>query len=204
MNATQESQTSNPGQAAPGYAPQYAQAPPVAAVPMRDPRSKSPALAAILSMMPGLGQVYVGYYQRGFIHAIVVASLITLLASGGGGVGVLIPLIALFMAFFWLYNIIDAARRASLYNQVLAGNPSIEMPHDFEMPSMRGSIAGGVAMLVIGFILLLNTRFGVSLEWVEYWWPVAPMIFGGFLLYRAIRDRQSSSPDDRDRNPQRD
>jgi len=42
---------------------------------VRDTRRKSPAIAAILSMMPGLGQVYVGYYQRGFVHAVVVASL---------------------------------------------------------------------------------------------------------------------------------
>src|SRR2546422_5711021 len=91
---------------------------------LRDTRSKSPALAAVLSMMPGLGQVSVGYYQRGFVHAAVVATLVTILASGT--LDRLNPLFALFMSFFWLYNIIDAARRASLYNDALAGNPSID------------------------------------------------------------------------------
>ena len=42
-----------------------------------DSRRKSPGLACFLSLMPGLGQVYVGYYQRGFVHAAVVAALIT-------------------------------------------------------------------------------------------------------------------------------
>jgi hypothetical protein len=183
MNATQEDT---------GQAPPYAQAPPMAPpqVRMRDTRSKSPALAAILSMMPGLGQVYVGYYQRGFVHAAVIASLITIIASGA--LELLIPLFALFMSFFWLYNIIDAARRASLYNDALAGNPSIELPQDFKSPGLRGSIFGGATLIAAGFILLLHTRFGISLDWIEEWWPVAPMIFGVYLLVRAIQERRTT------------
>ena len=200
MNAMQDSTTSHteqgrPEQAPPNVqapptaqAPPYAQAPPAPQVRMRDPRSKSAVVAAILSCMPGLGQVYVGYYQRGFIHAIVVAGLITLLA--GRMVGQLIPLFALFMAFFWLYNIIDAARRATHYNEALAGNPAFDMPEDLKMPKTGGSIFGGACLIGIGFILLLHTRFDMSLDWMEEWWPVAPMIFGGYLLVRAIQDRQ--------------
>ena len=62
--------------------------------------------------MPGLGQVYVGYYQRGFIHVLVAATIITLLANGAADA--LIPLLGLFLGFFWLYNMVDAYRRASL------------------------------------------------------------------------------------------
>jgi hypothetical protein len=183
MNANQETTTP---------APPYAQTPPIPPpqIRMRDSRSKSPGLAAALSMVPGLGQVYVGYYQRGFIHAAVVASLITIISSGT--LDRLIPLFALFMAFFWLYNVIDAARRASLYNDALAGNPSIELPQDFSSPGVRGSIFGGVALVAVGFILLLNTRFGVSLDWVEQWWPAAPMILGVYLLVRAMQERRAS------------
>src|SRR5882724_7219703 len=134
MNAMQESSVP--------HVPSHPQAPPVVPLPtrMRDSRSKSPAIAALLSMMPGLGQVYVGYYQRGFVHALVIASLISILSSGA--VEGLNPLFSLFMAFFWLYNIIDAARRASLYNDALAGNPTIELPQDFKTPGFRGSIFG--------------------------------------------------------------
>ena len=88
-----------------------------------DSRRKSPALACFLSLMPGLGQVYVGYYQRGFVHAAVVATLITVLSSE---IRELTPMVALFLTFFWLYNIIDAGRRAALYNEVLAGRTGIE------------------------------------------------------------------------------
>ncbi|HKB08185.1 MAG TPA: DUF5668 domain-containing protein [Candidatus Polarisedimenticolia bacterium] len=186
MNAMQE-QT-------PPHVPPYPQAAPVPPpmVRMRDSRSKSPAIAAMLSMMPGLGQVYVGYYQRGFVHALVIASLATILSSEK--VEAAAPLFGLFMAFFWLYNVIDAARRASLYNDALAGNPSIELPADFRAPGFRGSIAGGITLIAAGFVLLLHTRFGVSLDWVEEWWPVAPMILGAYLLGRAILERRTSGP----------
>ena len=192
MNATQDSSTPYTRQPESGQAPGYPQAPPLVAAPfrMRDSRSKSPAFAAILSAMPGLGQVYVGYYQRGFVHAGVVAGLITIISSGA--VEKLVPLLALFMAFFWLYNIIDAARRASLYNDALAGNPSIELPEDFKSPGIRGSIFGGATLVLVGFIMLLHTRFGISLDWVEDWWPVVPMILGGYLLARAIMERQNA------------
>jgi hypothetical protein len=152
-----------------------------------DPRSKTPLLACVLSIMPGLGQVYVGYYPRGFAHAIIVALLITLLATGD--MDELAPLAGIFLAFFWLYNIIDAGRRAALYNQALAGNEEIEPPRDFKMPSFGGSVMGGLAFLVVGIVALSNTLFDIPLYWVEEWWPVLPIAFGAYLLIKAIRDR---------------
>ncbi len=189
MNAMQEPTGGGDQNAAPGYAgPQAGPQVPPAPVSGRDPRSKSPALAAVLSMMPGLGQVYVGYYQRGFVHALVISGIITLMVN----TTVPLPLFPMFMAFFWLYNIIDAARRASLYNEALAGRSSIDLPQDFKMPGLQGTFAGGFVLIVVGFILLLNTRFGVSLDWLEEWWPAAPILFGAFLLYRAIQDRRAA------------
>ena len=172
----------------PSYPPPQApvQAP-VAAV--SDPRRKSPFLACLLSIMPGLGQVYVGYYQRGFIHAIVIATLITLMASGG--LADLLPLASLFLAFFWLYNIIDAGRRATLYNMALAGGEDIELPQDFKVPGLGGSIVGGGVLVAVGILLLLHTRFGVSLDWVEEWWPLVLVAFGAYLLVKALKDRSA-------------
>jgi hypothetical protein len=156
---------------------------------LRDPRSRSPWLASILSLVPGLGQVYLGYYQRGFVHAIVVASLMSLLVSTE--FGPLHPLGVVFMVFFWLYNVIDAGRRASLYNLALVGTEPIEPPRDFSMPGFRGSILGGVILILAGAILLSHTRFAVPLDWVEDWWPLALILFGLYLLVRAIQERRT-------------
>ncbi|RPJ72963.1 MAG: hypothetical protein EHM24_08620, partial [Acidobacteria bacterium] len=137
-----------------------------------DPRRKSPILALVLSAMPGLGQVYVGYYQQGFTNVLVVASVIALLnftvLSDGGA-----AFFGLFLAFYWLYNMVDAWRRAVFYNNALAGIAPGTLPSDFPAASGRGSLAGGAALVVVGLVLLSNTLFGMSLAWLEQWWPVA-------------------------------
>ena len=146
-----------------------------------DSRHKSPVLAAVMSCMPGLGQIYVGYYQQGFIHVLVAASLVALLNSG---LGALQPLAGFFLAFFWLYNVVDAARRATFYNRAIAGLGPDEIPEDMKMPGTRGSLVGGVVLIIAGAIAISYTRFGFSLDWLEEWWPVALFLVGGYLIYK--------------------
>ncbi len=187
-----------PGASRQSAAPQAAWAQPVAHA--SDPRRKYPILACILSLMPGLGQVYVGYYSRGFINAITVGSIIAVLNSGGVGVegappaeSPLTPLLGVFLAFFWLYNIIDAGRRAALYNYALAGIGNVELPDDFTKTGVGGSILGGAALVVFGLVAISHTLFGVSLDWLRYWWPLAPVAFGIYLIAKAISDRSKKS-----------
>ncbi len=155
---------------------------------LRDPRRKAPLLAVVLSAMPGLGQVYVGYYKRAFIHALVVATLLTLLSTAGA-LGPLTPLASVFLAFFWLYNMVDAGRRAALYNQALAGGQEIQLPADFGEPGFRGSVLGGAILAAVGSVLLAHTRFGVSLDWIEDWWPLALVVFGAYLAFKGWQER---------------
>jgi hypothetical protein len=138
--------------------------------------------------VPGLGQVYVGYYKQGFTNAITVALLISFMTLE---IMPLMPLAGIFLGFFWLYNIVDAGRRAALYNQALAGGGDIDLPESFEAPSLGGSMAGGAVLILIGLILLSNTAFNASLEWLEDWWPVALIGFGGWLVYRAMQDKSA-------------
>jgi hypothetical protein len=172
----------------PQTAPQYLTLPAMSV--MGDPRRKSPLFATFLSAMPGLGQVYVGYYQRGFINAVVVGTLIALLTSN---LGPLTPLAALFLAFFWLYNVVDAGRRALLYNEALAGRSGIELPEDFKTPGLHGSIPGGLAVVAVGGVLLSHTRFGLPLDWLNEWWPAALILFGVYLVARSVMGRSEAT-----------
>jgi len=104
-----------------------------------------------------------------------------------------VPLMALFMAFFWLYNIVDAGRRALLYNEALAGRSGVELPEESKSPGLRGSIFGGLAVAFVGGVLLSNTLFGMSLDWVASWWPAALIVFGVYLAVRALLDRMPSA-----------
>jgi len=149
-----------------------------------DSRLKSPGLAAFLSIMPGLGQVYVGYYQQGFFHIVIVASTIALLSRG---IGSLEPLFGMMLAFFWLFNMIDAARRASFYNQAMARGGQIESLEGFRLPNQRGGLLGGVIMIVIGLLALMNIHFHLTFYWLERWWPITLVLFGAYLIYRSAR-----------------
>ena len=155
-----------------------------------DSRRKSPALAAFMSAMPGLGQVYVGYYQQGFINILVVASMITLLTMK---IRAVTPLVAIFMAFYWLYNIVDASRRAAHYNRALAGLGPETPPEDLSLPGSKGSLLGGGLLVGFGLIFLLHTRFDMPLDWLQDWWPVALLGVGGYLIYLHFKEKSKTS-----------
>ena len=159
---------------------------------MHDPRRKSPFLAGVLSLLPGLGQVYVGYYRLGFINIIVAGSILSVL-SGAEGYLPFLPLGIFFLIFFEFYNIIDAGRRATLYNLSLDGIENIALPDALTNDPLpiKGSYLLGGTLLLFGAIALSNTLFGVSLQWLESFWPVFPMLMGGYLIWQAWLDKQS-------------
>ena len=203
MNGTQSADAAvNMGAPEPTAAatPQTA-APPSAAPPgmwhpaqgqMFDPRRKSPSLAAVLSVAPGVGQLYIGYYVRGFVVASVFAVAVI---SAGSVSDPLAPVLGMFSGFLWIFNVIDAGRMAALYNHAASGTDVVELPEDFKLPQMGGSIVGGAVLLVFGGIALSNTAFGYSLAWVEVWWPVFPFALGAYLFVRGIMDHMAKSSD---------
>ena len=100
------------------------------------------------------------------------------------------PIFGMAAFFVWLFNIIDAGRMAAIYNHAMAGRDIMELPEDFKFPKMGGSIVGGAFLLVVGVVAISNTMFGISLDWVESWWPVLPIAIGGYLLLRGLQDYQ--------------
>jgi hypothetical protein len=152
-----------------------------------DPRRKSTWWAGILSLMPGLGQVYVGYYRQGFQNILTVCFAMLLLVSNAlDGIE---PPLGIFLAFFWLYNIVDAVRRASMYNQALAGLRQMDMPDELAKPLQFGSLGGGMAFVALGLVLFTHTKFGWSLRWVADWWPLGLVAVGAWLIYSDVKGR---------------
>ena len=136
---------------------------------------KSPALAGWFSLLPGLGQIYVGYYRNGFIHLLVVAGLITVLDSG---IGAATPFLGLFLAFFWMFNIFDAVRKARIYNRCIeggAGEP--DLPTD-------SPLVGGVVLVILGLYMTLAITFDFDLSFLESIWPLAVLGLGVYMLWR--------------------
>ena len=150
-----------------------------------DPRRKSPLLAAMLAVIPGVGQLYIGYYVRGIATA---AAFVTAVMMGALVGEALIGISIMSAIFIWVFNLIDAGRMAALYNHAAAGSDVVEMPEDFKLPAIGGSILGGVALLLFGGIALSNTAFDYSLQWLEDWWPAFPLALGLYLFARGVMD----------------
>ncbi|GLH74170.1 hypothetical protein GETHLI_26720 [Geothrix limicola] len=157
----------------------------------RDSRYKSPILAAVLSGMPGLGQVFLGYTRLGFMHAGTAAVLVCLMSSNR--LGMLEPAVGIFLAFFWLYNMVDAYRRALLLNEAISRMETPELPDGFGAVSFGGRLAVGIGLIFVGLLTLLNLRFNISLAWLDQWWPAGLVLLGLYLVVRAVRDRQAKA-----------
>jgi hypothetical protein len=154
-----------------------------------DPRRKSPLLATMMSVIPGVGQLYIGYYMRGCTTAAAFVTAIMMGALIGGAAS---PIFVMSAIFIWVFNLIDAGRMAALYNHAAAGSNVIEMPEDFKLPRIGGSILGGVVLLLFGGIALSNTAFNYSLQWLEDWWPAFPLALGLYLFARGVIDVMSA------------
>ena len=186
-------QPATPPQPATGQA--YSTAQPGGMPPLQ---RKSPVLAGLLSLMPGLGQIYVGYYKLGFIYNFIFGATIAFLASADGASEALAPALAIFLAFFFTYNVVDASRRATLYNLALDGVDGIELPSmdmdmNMSLPNLGGSIGAGVILIVLGVVLLSNTLLGIPLDWLAAWWPVIPLGLGVHLLVKALKERRAAA-----------
>jgi len=87
---------------------------------MPDPRGyrrmpdKVPVTAALLSVVPGLGNIYNGLYARGLTFFFIEFSIIRMAAGvkQDENLAILIPSIF----FFWLFNLFDAHRQAVIIN----------------------------------------------------------------------------------------
>lgn len=151
-----------------------------------DPYCKSPFLATVLSFMPGLGQVYLGYYRQGFVNFTVVASLIGILNVDALDHTAIFPFLGMFLGFFWMFNLVDAYRRAVFVNRMMYRTESYENPEVYKNASREGNLASGVLLILIGAIGLARTLFDISLDWLRDWWPLIIVGFGAYLVSRAL------------------
>ena len=105
----------------PAYAPPPAGFPPATpyatapvAVAPRGVTQSSPGAAFLLGLVPGLGAIYNGQYNKGLIYIAVFASIIAGLSSDlDGG---LIAMLAIFLAGFIFYCAFEAMRTAQAKN----------------------------------------------------------------------------------------
>lgn len=143
---------------------------------------KSPGLAGVLSMFPGLGHLYLGLYQRAFAFAGVFCLLIFFNSHGR-----MAPLSGPATAFVWFFAIIDAVRQAKAINSGYVATAGLAGPEGRVPRRASDSMAGltwGVILVGIGALWLLDRYVDLDAFWaaVEDWLAPASFILFGLIL----------------------
>ena len=184
MNPAENWQTNaGPAAAEPEPAPAFA-AP--TALPVAPPTvsRKNPFLAAVLSAFPGMGNVYNGLYMRGLTFFLIIVSLLGITTSGRGH-----ELFGMAVAFFWLFNVIDAYRQATLINYGYAQDLGL-----LDLPRVpragQGGLVAGILLTLVGIASVLDRYTIIDYDWLFQLWPFALVAAGVWLVVASFRDRQ--------------
>ncbi len=148
----------------------------------------NPTVAGMLAgFFPfGVGAVYTGQYAKGLAHLIVVTLLIAGCSASGHEHGEALGIICgLGLAFFYVYQIIDAVRSAKAIQMAQPIPDPFGLAATFGGGSkVEGSKVpvGAIVLIAIGAIFLLNT---MGLEFgMERFWPLILIGIGGWLFAR--------------------
>lgn len=177
----------------PDFVAGAAQAPPAPQTPATPPtpaaevvastRFKNPALAAFLSLFPGVGNLYNGLYMRGLAFFLVCASLIFLVTESPG------PLFGMAIPFFWIFNMVDAYRQATFINHGYGTDVGVDEPPKLASAGQGGMMVGIILFLIGTIALLEQLNMRINLDWLFDLWPLFLMGIGAWLIFDTVRDK---------------
>ena len=155
--------------------PVYQQTPAGPALP------KNPWVALVLSLFPGVGQIYNGQLAKGLSFFFGEAFCIY-----GAGEIHWFPF-AFLIPFVYFYNLVDAWRSATLINARFLGGQAVVEEDTTESPTW------GITLIVLGVVILLNNLGILELVSLQRWWPLLIVAAGAAFLYGSMRRRQSAA-----------
>ena len=151
---------------------------------------KSPALAGILSFFfPGTGAFYNRQILKGLIFILIFAGLVSMQSRGNAQ-----PFIALILAGFYIYQIIDAVQTSKIINRrALTGEEVAEEVEEFPQEVKAGSVFWGIVLIALGGILLLANFDVISYDAVFDFWPIVVIIIGVKLVADYLSKNKKES-----------
>jgi hypothetical protein len=166
----------------------------VAPLPPSPGHGPNPTVAGILAgFFPfGVGAVYCSQYAKGLAHLLIFVLLIVA-SNRAGDWG---WIFGLGIAFFYVYQIIDAVRTARALQEGQPAPDPLGLGQTFSMGERLDSSkipVGAVVLIGLGVLFLLHTMriFDTGLDRL---WPLTIILLGGWMLYRNYeRSRLSCS-----------
>ena len=152
-------------------------APPLPPVPTSGPGG-NPGLAFLLGLVPGLGAIYNGEYNKALIHIVVFAAIIVGLSSDIGD-GPTVALAFVLVGFIF-YMAIDAMKTVKARN---AGEP-VQDP--LEVWSKTRPVGPLILIAVGGLFLLNNFGFFDFFRIRQIFWPLVLIGVGVLMLRNRV------------------
>lgn len=152
--------------------------PPPAVAPIVVPivERKSPGLAGVLSIFPGLGHLYLGLYTRAL--AIVGAFIFSIAMAHRAG-----EFFGPLIAFIWFFGVIDAVRQAKAINTGrVAEGGFAPTPQLRRAAAGTGALTWGVILVGMGSLWLIDRYVEIDWSFMEDWGGPLALILLGFVL----------------------
>ncbi len=168
--ATASPATPNP------YAQQAAPLPPPAQAGYPQ-TSVSPGLAFALGWIPGVGAIYNGQYAKGLVHAVIFGILVSILDSEPRGLEAVFGMGLAAWMFYMAFEAYHTARKRK------AGEPVDDYSSLVNFRAGGQIPVAGIALILLGIVLLLHTLGLLDFEYVARYWPVLLIAGGAYMLY---------------------
>ena len=133
---------------------------------------RSPAAAFWLSLLPGVGHLYLGQFTKGLVFPLVLAGIINAIDRGAGGLGILIPV-------FWIAVMLDAHRSAQELNVAIDRGVLPPVGMNYQLGKWWGWV-----LIVLGVLFTLTNFNWINLDWVFNLWPLGLIAVGIYVLRR--------------------
>ena len=149
----------------------------------------SPPLAFFLGLIPGVGAIYNAQYAKGLVHAVIWGLLMSM--ANSSAIHGLEPLFVILVIVWWFYMAMEAYHTA---RKRQAGEAVDEYSSliDFRGHSGQTPVAG-IALIVLGVLLLLHTLDLLNFDRIAPYWPVVLIAAGIYLLWGRFFGEPSGS-----------
>jgi hypothetical protein len=151
----------------------------------------SPGLALLLGFIPGVGAIYNSQYAKGLVHAVVFGIIISILDANNGGTDVVFSFILVAWIFYMAFE---------AYHTALKRRNGERVDEYSGLVNLRGGSGSGpvagVALVLLGVVLLLNTLNIFNFAYLARYWPVVLIAAGLYLLYTRFAGHGASERGD--------